>query len=482
MFDLRPVGYVIGLLVTVLGLTMLAPLLADVVTNNGEWHVFLRTSVLTVIAGSLVAGACANSVGQSLNIRQAFLLTFGAWSVLPLFGSLPFMFGETELSFTDAYFEAVSGMTTTGSTVISGLDNLSEGLLLWRGILQWLGGLGIVIVALIFLPVMRVGGMQFFQSEGFDTLGKAMPRVMDLSSGLLNIYVGLTAILAMLYVLLGMNTFEAFVHAMTTMSTGGFSTTDDSFAAFSPGAQYVGALFMVLASVPFVRLFQFVVGQPKPLFQDRQVRAYLVWLAYATLLVAAHRMWQDGEVSEEVFRNSLFNVVSIFSGTGYGDGDLLAWGPFPFMVVFLVGAIGGCTGSTGCSLKVFRYQILLRSFAARIRKLYAPSRVTVVTYSGTRVTEDVLNSIILMFTLFMLTFFVIAVGISLTGMPFLPSVTGAWTAVFNVGPAFGAEVTASGSLENFPETAKWLMTLGMFLGRLEIVAAAVLLLPSFWRG
>ncbi|MDR9426537.1 MAG: TrkH family potassium uptake protein [Salibaculum sp.] len=481
MLDLRPVGYVIGLLVAALGVTMLAPLLADLVGGTGAPLAFLESGLLTIAIGGMIAMACRNGLSDRLTVRDAFLLASGTWFVLPLFGTLPFILGETELSLTDAFFESMSGMTTTGSTVISGLDDRGYGILLWRAILQWLGGVGIVVVAMIFLPVMRVGGMQFFQSEGFDTLGKALPRAIDISVGLINVYLVLTIAAVIAYVVLGMSIFDAVAHALTTVSTGGFSTTDKSIGGFPPAVQYASVIFMILASIPFIRMFQLAIGQPGPILRDPQIRTYLIWLAYATALVVIYRALREDTPFEEVLRFSLVNIVSFFSGTGYGTGDVTTWGPFAFMVLFMVGAIGGCTGSTGCSIKVFRYQILLRSLLVSIRKVHSPNRVARISYGGQPVETNVLDSVILMFTVFMVTFFLLIVGLSMTGLSFLSSVTAAWTAIFNVGPAFGSIITDSGSLERLPEAAKWQMIFGMYLGRLEIVSVIVVLLPRFWR-
>ncbi len=480
MTDLRPVGYVIGLLTAVLGLAMAAPLLFDLFDGNGEWKTFLQAGVITFIFGGTMAVACTNRETRGLTIRQSFILTTGVWVTLPLFGAIPFLMGEPNLRLVDAVFEAMSGMTTTGATVIEGLEFHSYGMLLWRGILQWLGGLGIVIVAMIFLPVMRVGGMQFFQSEGFDTLGKALPRALDIAKGLLNIYVGLTILCGFAYMITGMDGRNALVHAFTTMATGGFSTSDASFAAFAGPPQYVAVVFMILASIPFIRMLQFFQGDPEPIWKDQQVRGYLLWISIATALVVVYRMIRLDHYGEYAFRETLFNVVSIFSGTGFGDGDILAYGPFAFAVFFCVGAIGGCSGSTGCSIKIFRYQIMLRAISAQIRRLLSPHRVVPVRYEGRPVSEGVMNSIMLLFTCFILTFGLMIVALSLTGLSFFASVTGAWTAVFNIGPAFGPEVAASGALSNFPDAAKWLMSLGMLLGRLEIVSCLVLLVPRFW--
>ncbi|WP_417733680.1 TrkH family potassium uptake protein [Roseovarius sp.] len=481
MFDMRPVGYLVGLMVMAMGLTMVLPLLVDIAEGREHWPVFAESMIVTCLIGGLVALACKNSVGEGLTIQQSFLLTTLVWAMLPLFGAIPFMLGETDLGFTDAYFESMSGMTTTGATVIAGLDELPKGLLLWRGILQWLGGLGIVIVALVFLPEMRVGGMQFFRAEGFDTLGKALPRTIDISKGVLNVYLGLTAICTLFYLALGMGAFDATVHSLTTVSTGGFSTSDNSFAAFPGAPQYACVVFMILASLPFVRMMQGVHGNIKPLYRDTQVRTYLRWLAYAFVMVAAYDLLVNGRFEEESLRARLFNVVSIFSGTGYGDGDVTAWGNLPFVVLIVVGAIGGCTSSTGCSIKIFRYQIMLRALAQQTRRIFNPSSVMILRHEGRRVEDEVLQSVMLLFTFYILSLGFFSVALELTGLTLLESVTGAWTAIFNVGPAFGASVGPTGSLSAFPDTAKALMILAMLMGRLEIVAVIVLLLPAFWR-
>jgi trk system potassium uptake protein TrkH len=481
MFDMRPVGYLVGLMVMAMGLTMGLPLLVDIAEGRDHWPVFAESMIVTCLTGGLVALSCRNSVGRGLNIQQAFLLTTSVWVALPLFGAMPFMLGETQLGFVDAFFEAMSGMTTTGTTVIAGLDELPKGLLLWRGILQWLGGLGIVIVALVFLPEMRVGGMQFFRSEGFDTLGKALPRTIDISKGVLNIYLGLTAVCTLTYLALGMEAFEATVHALTTVSTGGFSTTDASFGAFPGAPQYACVVFMVLASLPFVRMMQGVQGDLRPLLQDTQVRTYIRWLFYAFALLAAYDILALGNFEEARLRERLFNVVSIFSGTGFGDGDVTAYGHFPFAILIIVGAIGGCTSSTGCSIKIFRYQIMLRALGQQARRIFHPSSVLVLRHEGRRVEDEVLQSVMLLFTMYILSLGFFSVALELTGLTLMESITGAWTAIFNIGPAFGPSVGPTGSVQAFPEAAKALMIAAMLMGRLEILAVIVLLLPRFWR-
>jgi len=481
MLDLRPVGYVVGLLVATLGVTMLFPMLVDIAEGRDHWPVFAESAILTILVGGLMALACQNRVAEGLSIQQAFLLTVGVWVVLPAFGTLPFMLGATQASFTDAMFEAMSGVTTTGSTVFSGLDTLPKGLLLWRGILQWLGGLGIVIVALAFLPVMRVGGMQFFRSEGFDTFGKVLPRTVDISKGILNVYLALTLLCALSYILLGLDPFEATVHALTTVSTGGFSTTDQSFGAFPGAPQYACVVFMLLGSMPFVRLMQGMRGDIKPFFADTQTRAYVRWVLYACVAVVAYEFLVSEALTEEKVRERLFNVASIFSGTGYVDGDVTVWGAMPFVVLIIVGAIGGCTGSTGCSIKIFRYQLLISAIKMQASRIFSPHKVTVLRHDGRAVGDDVLQSVILLFTMYILFFGLFSVALALTGLTMSDALTGAWTAIFNVGPAFGELIGPTGALTAYPTEAKWIMILAMLMGRLEVVAVVVLVMPVFWR-
>lgn len=482
MFDVRPVGYVIGLLVSVLGAAMLLPMMADWMVGDPHWMVFLETAIITSLCGGLIALACSNSLGRGLNIQQSFLLTTGVWVALPAFGALPFILGTPGASITDAMFESMSGMTTTGATMFVGLDDMPRGTLLWRGLLQWLGGLGIVIVALIFLPVMKVGGMQYFRSEGFDTLGKILPRALDISTGLTQIYIALTALCALVYFLLGMTPFESVVHAFTTIATGGFSTSDRSFALFSGPLEYAGSVFMILATLPFIRYVQLMNGVARPIWEDLQVRAYLRWIGYAIGAILIYRVTvQEADVLVAL-RETTFNVVTIFSGTGFGSADVTTWGSFSFVVLIVVGMIGGCTSSTGCSVKVFRYLILIEAIKVQMRRIHSPNRVVPVRLGGRPVGDDVMNSVIVLFTVFILTFGLTAVALSMTGLQTQTAITAAWTAVFNIGPAFGPGVGPTGALDAFPTPAKWLMIFAMLLGRLELLAVFVLFLPRFWRG
>lgn len=481
MLDFRPVGYVIGLLVATLGVTMFAPMVADLVYGNGHWPIFFESAIVTILAGGLVAIACSNGVSEGLSLRQTFLLTSLVWLTLPVFGAIPFYMGATNASMTDAFFEAMSGLTTTGATVFSGLEALPAGIKLWRGTLQWLGGIGIVVVAMVFLPELRVGGMQIFRTEGFETGGKILPRAGQIASRISVIYVGLTAACALTYSAFGMETFDAIVHAMTTLSTGGMANTDASFGYYGEAVHYAASFYMIMAALPFVRYVQILGGTAKPLLQDTQVHAFFAIIFICVMFISAWVWGREGGVTELAFRESLFNVVSIITGTGYASADYMSWGTFPVVMFFFIGLIGGCAGSTACSVKVFRYQLLFASVKSQIRRIHSPNGVFVPRYQGRPVSEEVLNSVMAFFVAFFLTLGLVAVLLGLTGLDFITSVSGAATAIANVGPGLGSEIGPAGNFAGINDTAKWILAIAMFIGRLELMAVLVLFTRNFWR-
>ncbi|WP_417674573.1 TrkH family potassium uptake protein [Pseudodonghicola sp.] len=481
MFDLRPVGYVIGLLVTILGATMMLPMIADLAEGRGEWHVFFQSGLLTVLIGGGIALSCMNGVGQGLTIQQTFLLASGVWVALPLFGAIPFILGETELRFVDAFFEAMSGMTTTGSTVITGLENLPKGILLWRAILQWLGGIGIIVVAMVFLPELRVGGMQIFQSEAFDTMGKILPRATAIAGQISTIYIGLTVACMLAYLGLGMSFFDALSHALTTCSTGGFANYDNSFANFSGPAEYVASVFMILAALPFVRYVQLLHGDAKPLFRDSQIWTFLAIIGVLVLVTTLVLTSIFPHHWEQAFREALFNITSIISGTGYASVDYMTWGSFLIMLFFFIGLIGGCAGSTACSVKIFRYQILFSSIAVQIRRIRQPHGIFTPRFQGRAVGADVLSSVISFFMFFVVSLGMFAWALSLTGLDMTTSITGAATALANIGPGLGDKIGPAGNFAGLNDPAKWILAAAMFVGRLELMVVYTVLTLRFWR-
>jgi len=481
MLDLRPVGYVIGLLVAILGATMALPLLVDLAQGNDEWPVFLQSGVITILAGGLMALSCSNGVKEGLTIQQTFLLTTGVWLTLPVFGALPFVMGATELRFVDAFFEAMSGLTTTGSTVLAGLEDLPRGLLLWRGLLQWLGGIGIIVVAMVFLPELRVGGMQIFRSEGFDTFGKILPRATEISSRISVIYVTLTMACAIGYAVMGMGAFDASVHAMTTVATGGFANYDDSFGVFGAGVEYVAVVFMILAALPFVRFVQLTAGHAKPLARDPQIRGFLITALVLVLLLTLWQFTQSDVIGEEGFRKTLFNTVSLLTGTGYASTNYMAWGALPVSVLFFTGLIGGCAGSTACSIKIFRYQLLFASIRVQLARIRTPHGVFTPRYDNRPVGPDVLSSVISFFVFFIVTMGLVSWGLGMTGLNLTTSVSGAAAALANIGPGLGDQIGPAGNFAGLSDSAKWLLSAAMLTGRLELLAVYAILTLNFWR-
>ena len=381
----------------------------------------------------------------------------------------------------DAVFEAMSGLTTTGSTVLGGLEELPKGLLLWRGLMQWLGGIGIIVVAMVFLPELRVGGMQIFRTEGFDTFGKILPRATEIASRISVIYLSLTLCCVLGYLASGMGVFDATVHAMTTVATGGFANYDISFAAFGGATEYVAVGFMLLAALPFVRFVQITAGTARPLLADPQVRGFFMTVA---VLVAVLALWQFVQLenpSEAGFRKVLFNTVSILTGTGYASADYMLWGAFPVALLFFTGLIGGCAGSTTCSIKIFRFQLLFASIKSQLRLIHSPHGIFTPRYSGRKVGEDVLNSVMSFFVYFIVTLGVIAVILGLTGLDFTTSVSGAAAALANIGPGLGDTIGPAGNFASLNDTAKWVLTAAMLIGRLELLAVYAIFTVSFWR-
>lgn len=479
--DLRPVGYVIGLLVALLGAAMLVPLLVDLAEGRGQWLVFLQSAIITILGGTAIALACSNGVREGLTIQQTFLLTSSLWLTLPLFGAIPFVLGATDARIVDAVFEAMSGMTTTGATVFNGLESLPKGILVWRGILQWLGGIGIIVVAMVFLPELRVGGMQIFKSESFETFGKILPRAGQIASQISGLYVLLTLLCALSYLYLGMNVFDASVHAMTTISTGGFANYDASFGVFTGPLEYAASVFMILSALPFVRYVQLINGNPLALHRDTQVRAFLITIT--VLVLALVVLLKEGPLmaSEQAVREALFNVTSIMSGTGYSSVDYTRWGGFAVALFFFMGLIGGCAGSTTCSVKIFRFQILFASIRVQLRRIRSPHGIFTPRYDGRPISEDVLSSVLSFFVVFILTLGIVSVALSMTGLDFVTSVSGAATALANIGPGLGDVIGPAGNFAPLNDAAKWILIFAMFIGRLELMVVFVIFTVNFWK-
>lgn len=464
-----------------LGSFMLLPALADLTVNNPDWIVFLSSAALTIFCGVSLYFMNMGYKGD-LNVQQAFLMTSSAWVILAAFGAVPFLLSEFGIDYTDAFFEAMSGLTTTGSTVLTGLDTAPPGILLWRGLLQWLGGIGIIVMAIAVLPMLQVGGMQLFKLESSDNSEKILPRATQIAVITAIIYVLLTLSCGICYRLAGMNAFEAAIHAMTTIATGGFSTRDSSIGGFdSAFVDYTGVVFMIIGSLPFVLYFQMVRGRISPLLKDWQVRWFFGLTALVVTFMTATLMIFNVHEGWDALRYASFNVVSIMTGTGYATDNYSAWGSMAVAAFFFIMFIGGCAGSTSCGVKIFRFQIFTALIIQHIRKMIFPNGIFLVRYNERAVSDDVTSSVISFMSLFVVSFFVIALGLSMLGLEPVTALSAAGTAIANVGPGLGPEVGPDGNFAGLPDLAKWLMSFGMLLGRLELFTVLVLFIPSFWR-
>jgi len=479
--EFRPVLMIIGALTATLGCSMFLPALADALVGNPDWIVFVTAGLITTFLG---AGTWAATFGKdrSLNARQAFFLTATIWIVLAFFGALPFYWADLQLSYTDAFFESMSGLTTTGATVITGLDNLPPGILLWRGLLEWFGGLGIIVMAVAVLPMLQIGGMQMFKAEAFDTPDKILPRAAQIASGMMSIYLFLTLVCAMAYWSAGMSLFDATVHAMTTVATGGFSTKDASIGGFdSAMIDYIAIIFMILGALPFLLFLRFFHADFKSIFQDSQVRAFLMTICAFVILAVGIQYISSVATGETALRHALFSVISVMTGTGYATTNYGAWGSQAVTLFFILTFIGGCAGSTSCGIKIFRFQVLFLNLKQHIREILYPSVVYVKRYNGAILTEDVSASVMSFAFLYIMAFMVLALLLSLTGLDPLTAFSGAATAISNVGPGLGETIGPAGNFSTLPEVSKWLLSAGMIVGRLEIFTVIVLFLPRFWR-
>ena len=479
--DFRPVLFVVGILLITLSLAMALPAIADAVTGNPHWRVFLAASVFTLFIGTCLV--LSNRMREPrLTVRQAFVLTTLSWVVVAAFAALPFAFSDLNLSYTDGYFEAMSGLTTTGSTVIVGLDDAPAGILLWRALLQWLGGIGIIVTAIAILPMLRVGGMQLFHTESSDSSEKVLPRAAQLAGAIGMVYLGLTISNGIAYWAAGMTPFEAVCHAMTTIATGGFSTSDRSLGHFNNDAiEGIATVYMVLGSLPFVLYLQAVRGGWGALARDTQVRWFFGLVLFALLSLAGWLMAANGAAPTDAFREAAFNGISILTGTGYSTADFSAWGNFALPVFTLLMFIGGCTGSTTGGVKVFRIQVLASTSLSQIRQLIQPHGVFISKFNRRPIPESVSPAVMGFFFLFMVSFGLIAMGLALMDLDYVTSISGAATAIANVGPGLGETIGPAGSFQPLPEPAKWLLSAAMLLGRLELFTVLVLFVPRFWR-
>lgn len=480
MLNIRPILFVVGLVLSKLALFMYVPTLVAFFTGTEGFIDFAQALVIT----HLVAFVCL-SVGRTaifrLNVRDMFLITSLVWTIASAFAALPFVF-INHISFTDAYFETMSGLTTTGSTVLSGLDSMAPSILLWRSILQWLGGVGFIVMAVAVLPMLNVGGMRLFQTESSDWSDKSSPRAKTVAKNIVGVYLVLTGLCILGYLLTGMGWFDAVNHAFTTLSTGGYSTSDGSMNHFSHGAHWVAILFMFLGGLPFLLFIAALRKRSlQTIIQDAQVRGFFLLLIITSLVIALWLTIHNGYSLLDALRVAMFNIVSVVTTTGFGLDDFTAWGALPATLFAFLMVSGACSGSTSGGIKVFRFQIGFALLNKQMLKLVHPSGVFVQRYNQRPVNEDIVRSVVAFGLAFFITIILLAGALSAMGLDAVTSISGAITAVANVGPGMGNVIGPSGNFAPLPDAAKWLLSIGMLMGRLEILTILVLFFPAFWR-
>jgi len=474
--------FIFGLLAVVIGILMAVPVAVEIAVGKGNVDAFLWAASISIALGTALA-LTNRREAVVLTVRQTFLLTTLSWLGLSLLAAVPFVLSDLRLSLTDAWFESVSGLTTTGSTVLTGLDAMSPGILIWRALLQWIGGLGIIVVGVAILPFLRVGGMQLFRAESSDRSEKLFGRVNEIAGAMLVVYLGLSLLCAALYWMGGMSGFEAIAHTMTTLSTGGYSTSDASLGHFSnPLIHWTATVFMLAGGLSFVPIAHALTGGFRPLASNSQIRSVLVFLGIVILGTAAW-LWIGNEVPlADAMRLAAFNIVSIVTTTGYASDDYGLWGPFAVGLFFVLIFVGGCTGSTSGGIKIFRFQVIGRIIAGHFHTLVSPHAVLATRYEGRTLGDDIVRSVMIFTTTFLATVVVLGLVLAALGLDFLTAFSGAATAVANVGPGLGDVIGPAGNFASLPDAAKWALSFGMLLGRLEFFTVLVVLTPRFWRG
>ncbi len=481
MTNFGPIFLIIGTLLAVLAAAMLLPAWIDYYVGNSDWVNFLISAFFTgFVGGALIL--TNQGKAATITLKQTFILTTLSWIVVVVFAALPMSLADIGLSYTDAFFEAMSGVTTTGATVIVGLDQAPPGILLWRALLQGLGGMGIIVFALAILPMLKIGGMQLFRAESSDRSENVLPRAKQLAAALSGVYILLTAACTFCLWLAGMDWFDAICHAPAAVSTAGLSTHDASIGYYnSIPIEVVTSLFMLLGGLPFAIYIQAMRGRPLALWRDTQVRWFLgiVCFSIATLTLWVH--FTQHMPLGTALRHTSFNIISIITTTGFTSTDYGQWGGFVMMYFFFFTVMGGCTGSTAGGIKVFRHQVLFETAKVQIMRLIQPHGVFRPVYNGKPIEETTISSVLSFFILFAFIFLVFSLLLGLTGLDFITSMSGVAQAMANTGPGLGDIIGPAGNYSSLSDAAKWILSAAMLIGRLEIFTVLVLFSPHFWR-
>ena len=477
----RPLFFITGLVLSKMAVFMYFPMVLAFYNNTLGGIEFVFSIVITHVASIFFLYIGDEKQRSHLGVREMFLLTTGVWVLASLFAALPFVFIE-HISYTDAFFETMSGITTTGSTVLHGLDTMHQSILLWRSILQWLGGVGFIVMGVAILPFLNVGGMRLFQTESSDWSEKAESKTRQVALHILLTYIILTIFCYLGYLLSGMTNFEAVNHAMTTISTGGYSTSDSSMGHFSTLAHWNAIVFMFLGGLPFLLLIKAVHNKSlMPLWKDAQILGFLKLVLFCAASLSLYLVTTGQFAWADALRLSLFNVISIVTTTGFGLNDFLTWGDFSLIIFSGLLFTGACSGSTAGGIKMFRFQIAFTLLKRQLMMLMHPHALFPQKYNNRKVSDEILRSLVAFVMAYIATILVATLLLTLFGGDAMTSLTASITAVSNVGPGLVPEIGPSGNFAGFPDASKWVLSVCMLMGRLEILTVAVMLTRHFWR-
>ncbi len=477
----RIVIHVLGLLLMFNGLFMVLCLPASLYFNLDDLVPMGLSIAITLGTGLAAWVLTRSSEKPNIKKREGFLIVSFGWLVMSLSGTLPYIMSGSVVSFADAFFETVSGYTTTGASIITDLTVIPKDILFWRSMTQWIGGMGIIVLAVAILPILGIGGMQLFgaESPGLKT-DKLAPKIRDTAKRLWLVYLGLTAAEVIALKFAGMSWFDALNHAMTTMATGGFSTYNTSAAQFTPSIQYIITLFMFLAGTSFTLTYFGLVGNLKKVLENEEFRYYAAITAFATLAVSIVVASVVDEPFEKAFRDSLFQVVSVITTTGFVSADYTSWTPFITMVFFILMFFGGSAGSTAGGVKIVRHVILVKNSILELKRQLHPSAIIPVRLNGRAVDPSITYNVVAFIMTYIIMFAVGSVIMTMFGIDLLTAMGSVATSLGNIGPGLGLV----GPVDNFawlPSAAKWLLSILMLIGRLELFTVLILFTPYFWR-
>jgi len=471
----------LGFLLVVEGIAMMIALLVAIIYGGPDIGAIFDSSLICIGTGAILLFLCRNA-NKEMGKREGFVIVSLVWVLFSFFGSLPFIFSNSIPDLTNAFFETMSGFTTTGSSILNDIESLPNGILFWRSMTQWLGGMGIIVLSLAILPIFGIGGMQLFSAEVPGPVAdKLSPRIQATAKRLWVIYVFFTVLETILLWIGGMNFFDAINHSFTTMATGGYSTKQASIAYWSsPFIQYVIIAFMIIAGTNFTVSYLILTGKFKKAFGNEELKYYLLFILGFTLIIFAGLLITNTIGVEQAFRDSLFQVVSIITTTGYATADYLHWIPFLTIVLFSVFFFGGSAGSTGGGLKIMRVVLLIKNSYYELRRIIHPNAIIPVYFNKKAVSDQIITNVLAFFMFYCIVFFGSTILLLLV-VPDFPSALGAVaTSLGNIGPGLGI----FGPAENFYSlhpAGKWFLSFLMLLGRLELFTVLVLFSPAFWK-